>query len=181
MPSIHPSALLDLAAEKHRLFDALARFIASLAATHPLLILIEDLHWSDEQSLELLYFLVRRIAAVPILILGTYRSEVSSPHLAHHMEELNRERLVDEIRLAPLTRRDVSQMVQVILKSEGPISSDWLDLLVPLTEGNPFFIEEMTKSMVETLVRPGQWEPQHIPRSIQHAVQQRVEELREET
>jgi len=181
MPATQSTPPLDRAAEKHRLFESLARFIASLATAHPLLIVLEDLHWSDEQSLELLHFLVRRIVSLSILILGTYRSEDSSPRLGYHLTELNRERLVEEIQLAPLARPDVERMVQAILKMEGPISPDWLDVLMPLTEGNPFFVEEITKSLVQTGARPGEWDPLHIPRSIQHTVQRRIDELHEGT
>ncbi|MGE5224141.1 MAG: ATP-binding protein, partial [Omnitrophica WOR_2 bacterium] len=181
LPSIQPNPPLDPAAEKHRLFESLVRLAASLAAAHPLLIVLEDLHWSDEQSLELLQYIVRRIAAVPILILGTYRSEDPPPSLAHFLVELNRERLVEEIQLAPLARSEVGRMVQAILKTERPTASDWLDLLMPLTEGNPFFVEEITKSLVQAGLRPGQWSSLHIPRSIQHTILRRVEELPEKT
>jgi predicted ATPase len=181
LPSVQPVSPLDPAAEKHRLFETLARSITSLAAIHPLLIVLEDLHWSDEQSLELLHFLVRRIAAVPILILGTYRSEDISSRLAYHLTELNRERLVEAIRLTPLARPDVGRMAQAILKTESPISPDWLHLLMHLTEGNPFFVEEITKSLVQTGVQPGQWDPLLIPLSIQHTIQRRAEELPEKT
>jgi len=181
LPSVQPTTPLDPAAEKHRLFETLARFAVSLAAAHPLLIVLEDLHWSDEQSLELLHFFARRISAVPILILGTYRSEDSSPRLAYHLTELNRAQLVEEIELAPLARSDVNRMVQAILKTESLISPDWLDLLMPLTEGNPFFVEEMTKSLLQTGARAGQWDTFQIPRSIQQSVQRRVDEQPERT
>ncbi len=179
LPPIQPAPPLDPAAEKHRLFETLVRFAVSLAAAHPLLIVLEDLHWSDEQSLEFLHFFTRRTAAAPILILGTHRKEELFPRLAYHLSELNRERLVVEIPLAPLARPDVSQMIQAILRTENPISPDWLDLLMPLTEGNPFVIEEMTKSLVQTEARPGPWDPFQIPRSLQQTVQHRIEELTE--
>lgn len=177
LPSLQPSPPLDPAAEKHRLFETLLRFAISLAAIHPLLIVLEDLHWSDEQSLELLHFFARRISAIPILILCTYRNEDPSSRLSDHMAGLVRARLVEEIRLGPLAPPDVSRMVQVILQTENSLSHDWLDLLMPLTEGNPFFIEEITKSLVQSGSQPGQWDPFQVPRSIQHTVQRRVVEL----
>lgn len=179
LPTIQPTPPLDPAAEKHRLFETLARFATTLTASHPLLIILEDLHWSDEQSLELLHFFVRRAAAFPILILGTYRGEEYSPRLAYYLTELTRARLADEIQLTPLNRPDVSRIIQAILKTESPLSPDWLDLLMPLTEGIPFFIEEMTKSLVQAGRRPGQWDPFQIPRSIQHIIQRQVEQLPE--
>ncbi len=179
LPSLRPTASLDPAAEKHRLFESIARFTTSLAATQPLLIILEDLQWSDEQSLEFLQFFIRRVATLPILILGTYRSGQDSPSLSVRLDELNRERLVEELQLAPLDRFDVSQLVRTILKVDNP--SDWLDLLMPLTEGNPFFIEELTKSLLQSGTQPGHWDPLSIPDSIQHVVQNRVDELPENT
>ncbi len=181
LPAIRPTPLLDPAAEKHRLFESIARFAASLTAAHPLLIVLEDLHWSDEQSLELLQFFVRRIAAAPILILGTYRSEDTSPQLTHHLATLNRERLVEELQLTPLARLEVGKMVQAIMKADRPTNSVLLDLLMPLTEGNPFFVEEMTKGLFQAGAQPGEGEPLHIPTSIQISIERRVEKLPERT
>ncbi len=97
LPSVQPSPPLDPAAEKFRLFETITRLAASLAYTRPLLILLEDMHWSDEQSLELLHFLARRIKALPILILATCRSEDQAPRLVHYLVELNRKHLVEEV------------------------------------------------------------------------------------
>ncbi len=181
VPSLQPTPPLDPEAEKHRLFESLARLVASLATAHPLMIVLEDIHWSDEQSLELLHFLVRRIAALPILMIATYRSDESSPRLRQHLVDLNRERLVDEILLRPLARLDVDQMVQAILKTEHPITADRLAVLMTLTEGNPFFVEEMLRSLVEAGTLPSQASALQIPRSIEHMVQRRAEQLTETT
>ena len=145
VPSIQATPPLDAASEKHRLFESLARFGASLAASNPLLIVLEDLHWSDESSLELLHFFARRFSVLPILLIGTYRSEEILPRLSHYLTELNRERLVEEIRLAPLTRDEIEQMMRAVLKTEHRVAS-LLDALVRLTEGNPFFVEEILKT-----------------------------------
>lgn len=180
LPSIRPTPLLEPEAEKHRLFESLARFLASLATVNPLLIVLEDIHWSDEQSLDLLHFFARRIIALPILIVATYRTDELSPRISQHLGELNRERGVDEIRLAPLTRQDVEQMVRAIFKSGQSNTAQWLDVLMPLTGGNPFFIEEILKSIQESgaLSAP---DSIHIPRSIQQLVQHRAAQLSEDT
>ncbi len=177
LPSLLPSPALDPAAEKHRLFETLVRFFASLTEPHRLLIVLEDLHWSDEQSLEFLHYLVRRINHLPILILGTYRGEDTSQPLAHHLSELNRQHLVEEIRLTPLTPPEVGQMVQAMLNLDRPLRRDWLDLLVPLTEGNPFFVEEITKSLSQSGSHPGQWDPRSIPTGLQHNILKRMDGL----
>jgi predicted ATPase len=148
IPAIQPSPPLEPLAEKYRFFESLARFIVSLAKANPLLMILEDLHWSDESSLELLHFFARRISALPILLVGTYRSEEILPRLSYHLAEFNRERLVQEIRLVPLMQEEVAQMMRARLKAEHH-SNYRLDDLVHLTEGNPFFIEEILKSLID--------------------------------
>ncbi len=181
LPSVQAPPPLDPPAEKHRLFETLSRFIISLATETPLVIILEDLHWSDEQSLDLLHFFVRRATRAPILILGTFRSEEPASRLAFHLAELNRDHLVEEIQLAPLTRSAVGEMVRAILKEDGPLGPAWLDLLMPLTEGNPFYIEEITRSLVLSGLGPAQWDPAQIPSNIQRTLQRRVEGLGERT
>ncbi|MGE5139239.1 MAG: helix-turn-helix transcriptional regulator [Rudaea sp.] len=176
VPSIQLTPPLTPEAEKHRLFESLARSAASLATTHPLLIVLEDLHWSDEPSLELLHFFARRISALPILLVGTYRSEEISSPLSHHVAELNRAHLVEEIRLAPLSRDEVEQMMPASLKLE-PRRAFRLDDLMRLTEGNPFFVEEILKNLNQA----GEFDKLQIPRSIRDSVQHRVELLPEST
>ncbi|HEX9076218.1 MAG TPA: AAA family ATPase [Anaerolineae bacterium] len=177
VPQVQPTPPLDPEAEKHRLFESLTRFGASLAASNPLLIVLEDLHWSDEQSLELLYFFARRISTLPILVIATYRSEEISPRLSHHLVELRRAHLVEEIQLAPLDRDHVAQMARTVLTLEHSLNLDMLDDLIRLTEGNPFFVEEILKNVDEA----GEFKNLQIPRSIQDSVQRRVEQLPEKT
>ena len=177
IPELRPNPPLDAESEKRRLFEALARFVAQLAKSQPLLVVLEDLHWSDEQSLELMHLLARRISSLSLMLVGTYRNEECSPRFTHHLTELGRDHLTDEIRLAPLSRDGVEQMAQVILKTEQPLTPAELDGLMRLTEGNPFFIEEMLKSLVEA----GGWDKLQIPRSLKDSVQRRVAKLPEST
>jgi predicted ATPase len=62
-PDLLPAPALEPEAERRRLFEALAQFITALAATRPVLLILEDLHWSDETSLDCLHFLARRLSA----------------------------------------------------------------------------------------------------------------------
>jgi ATP/maltotriose-dependent transcriptional regulator MalT len=184
IPAIQPTPTLDPGAEKHRLFESLTRFAASLAATNPLLIILEDLHWSDESSLDLLHFFVRRIAPFPIFLIGTVRNEEFPPNLARRLAQLKRDGLIDELLLAPLARPEVEQMARAIQRPTDSIAADWLDTLMRLTEGNPFFVEEILKSLPEVgrrLPETGRLDERRVPRSIQDLVQRRVERLPEKT
>src|SRR5207248_7660270 len=139
------------------LFAALAQLFLHQATTHPVLLIVEDLHWSDQTSLDFLHYLARRCVASPLLVLLTYRSDEVHPSLSHFLAQLDRERLVQELALAPLSRSEVSTMLHAILALRRSmftvpplLQGELLDVMYTLTEGNPFFIEELLKSLIET-------------------------------
>lgn len=187
LPDLQPTPALDPEAEKRRLFESLSQFFVRLAAAQPLLLILEDLHWSDETSLDFLQLFVRRLSAHPILLLASYRQEEAPPRLVHLLAQLDRQHLVQEITLAPLTRDDVGMMLRAIFDLPHPVKAEFLDLLYPLTEGNPFFVEEVLKALIaagEIYYARGRWgrrpiEALHIPRSVQDAVQRRMRRLGE--
>ncbi len=182
-----PLPSLDPEQEKRRLFAALAHFFLSQAAVQPLLLVVEDLHWSDDTSLEFLQYVARGCAIQPLLVLLTYRSDEVGPVLSHWLAELDREHLGQEVALTRLTRSETGAMLQAIFDLERPAQAAFLDAIYTLTDGNPFFIEEILKSLIssgETFSTDGTWTPKlradlHIPRSIQDAVQQRSDQLSE--
>src|SRR4029077_7642434 len=112
LPDLRATPALDPEAEKRRLFEALTQFFTHLAATQPLLIILEDLHWSDETSLDFLQLFARRLSAHPILLLASYRREEAPPRLTHLLAQFDRERLAREITLAPLTHANVDMMLR---------------------------------------------------------------------
>lgn len=180
--------------EKRRLFLALAHFFTDLAAKQPVLLIVEDIHWSDETSLEFLHYLARHCAAQSLFILATYRSDEVHTGLKHWLAQLDRERLNQEFALQALTRGQIEAMLQAIF-AQYQIFPDvmrfahgeLLHTITTLTEGNPFFVEEILKSLVtsgEISYTGGGGERQspyelHIPRSIQDAVQRRAAQLSE--
>jgi DNA-binding CsgD family transcriptional regulator len=109
-----PLPSLDPEQEKRRLFATLAHFFLSQAAHHPLLLIVEDLHWSDETSLEFLHYLARRCTAYPLLVLLTYRSDEVHPSLSHFLAQLDRERLVS------LAQHDVTRAESLLNAALGP-------------------------------------------------------------
>src|SRR5205085_3674643 len=84
---------LDPEQEKRRLFEALTQFFSAQAAKQPVLLIVEDLHWSDDTSLEFLHYLARRSSTQPFLLLLTYRNDEVRPGLRHWFAQLDRERL----------------------------------------------------------------------------------------
>ncbi len=175
----------DPEAHKRRLYAALHHFLSRMAAQQPLLLLVEDLHWSDDGSLEFLHYLARQASAMPLLMLLTYRSDEASPPLRRLLAQFDRQRIAHELQLTSLDRREVGTMLRTIFELDRPVRPEFLDAICPLTEGNPFFVEEVLQSLVaagDVFVRDGRWDrkPVHelkIPRSVQDAVQQRVARL----
>ena len=188
-PLILPSSL-DPQQERRRLFALLLHFFMQQATRQPLLFIVEDLHWSDETSLELLLYLARGCIHLPILFMLTYRNDEVSPELRHCLAEFDRGHLAQDFSLQRLTRTEVDAMLRTIFAMHQAVPTGLVESIYALTEGNPFFIEEILKSLIATgeiTNREGVWErtlifgkhTRHlsIPRSVQDAVYQRTKQL----
>jgi predicted ATPase/DNA-binding CsgD family transcriptional regulator len=179
--------LLDPEQEKRRRFEILSHFLTSQTRVRPVLLVVEDLHWCDDTSLEFLHYLARRCSTHPLLLLLTYRSDEVRPRLRHFLAQMDRERLTQEIPLAGLTRDEVDTMLHAIFALPRSARLELSDPVYTLTEGNPFFVEETLTSLIasgEIFHANGRWERKplgelHIPRSVQDAVQQRTDQLSE--
>lgn len=179
----------DPQAEKRRLFQAIYRALRPREAQTNLLIL-EDLHWSDQASHELLHYLARAVEGDRVLILGTYRAdEIHRLHpLAALIARLTRDRRYHEIRLAPLSRDELAQMLQLTLG--GAPRAELIQALYERTEGNPFFTEEVLESLLDHRHRDqllGEDRPSRtlgdvaIPISIKDSILRRVADLDPDT
>jgi predicted ATPase/DNA-binding CsgD family transcriptional regulator len=185
LPSPVPGSPRDPQQEKRRLFQALTRFLIGLATDRPLLLLIEDVHWSDDTSLDFLLALARTLAAQPMLLLLTVRSEEVQPALARFLADVERERLATELPLTRLNRIEVGIMLHALFPQSRPLPEDFRETLFALTEGNPFFIEELLKALImagDLSYSHGTWNRRpladlQIPRTIQVAVQRRVDQV----
>jgi DNA-binding CsgD family transcriptional regulator/tetratricopeptide (TPR) repeat protein len=117
----------------------------------------------------------------------TYRSEEVRSSLSHWLAQLDRERLAQEFLLVGLSRGDLDMMLRAIFALPHSRQIELPDLLYTLTDGNPFFVEEILKSLIvagEIFYKDGTWDRRplnelHIPRSLHNAVQQRTYELSE--
>jgi tetratricopeptide (TPR) repeat protein len=169
-----------------RIWHAVGGFLAALAAEAPVALLLDDLHWADSASLELLPHLARRVTGDRILLLGTYRDvEVNRLHpLEAALTELVRERLMEEVILRGLSPAGTAALIGAHFGLEE-VSTELRDLLHARTEGNPFFLEEVLKVLVEqeAIFRSGErWDRKAIgeidvPRSVRAVVGQRVGRL----
>src|SRR5260221_11800058 len=182
LPDVTPTPALEPEQEQRRLFVTVAHLCLGLCDQRPVVLVSEDLHWSDDVSLEFLLYLSRYLKARPLLLLLTYRSEEVSPLLHHFLATLNRERAAVEFSLVNLTVDEVQAMVRTIFQLKRPVRRDFLEALYQLTEGNPFFVEEVLKSLLvagDIYFTGSIWDRKelrelHIPRSVSDAVQQRI-------
>jgi DNA-binding CsgD family transcriptional regulator len=173
--------------EKHRLFRALADGVCRLAAARPALVIVEDAHWSDDASLDFLGDLARQIATLPILLLVTYRDDEVSAALSKLLAGLDRQRLAAELRLARLDRAEVGEMLQAICGLEHSVRPAVLDAMFSMTDGNPFFLEEVLRSLVaagdiDVSAPDGPYNLRpigrlRVPRSVRDAVERRAAQL----
>lgn len=170
--------------EKRRLFATLIHFFAEQALRNPLLFIVEDIHWCDDLSLEFLLHLSRRCQQMPFFLLMTYRSDELHPRLRQWLAHLDRERLAQEFLLERLSRGDIAMMLYAILGVQHEVDADLLDTLYARSEGNPFYVEELIKSLMTTgelVLIDGMWKRtarrMSIPRSVQEIVQQRTQFL----
>jgi class 3 adenylate cyclase/tetratricopeptide (TPR) repeat protein len=176
--------------DRMRLFDNAARFLQSLAAEHGLLVFVDDVHWADQGTLSLLHYLLRHLRNDRVLFLVAYREiELDRAHpLASALVEWNRERVGTRIALGRLTRADTGTLLATLFGVEN-VSDDFAQALYQETEGNPFFIEEVIKSLIEQgqIYRDGDgWgrketEELSIPQSVKEAIGRRLSRLSEPT
>lgn len=185
LPAARRSVPVDPEHEKRRLFLALSQLLARHAAVGPLLIAIEDVHWSDDASLDFVEYLARRIGGQRIVLLLTFRTDEVGPRLAVLLTALDRGRIASEVRLTRLGRTDVGVMVRAIAGGDRPVPPVLLDAVYRLTDGNPFFVEEIVRSLLaggNTPFRDAEPEREmverlRIPRSVEEAVRRRFDGL----
>ena len=142
-PAPNPDGRSAAPAGRAATFLRLRDLLAAAAADRDVLVVIDDLHWADRSTLEVVAFLARRLVATGVLLLLAYRSdELNRRHpLKPVLADLERHATVDHIRLEPLSAADVRDQVAGILGSEP--SQPRIDRVVELADGNPFHVEEL--------------------------------------
>ena len=141
----------DLLAAVHELLEA-------AATARPVLLVVEDLHWADRSTRDLLSFLLARGFAGPVRVVGSYRSDdLHRRHpLRRQVAEWSRLRAVSRVQLAPLSDDAVRALVAGLVPS-GLEDVELADV-VARAEGNPFFVEELTSAAGS----PGRWVPSDL-------------------
>lgn len=128
---------------RSRLFEVVAVLLERLSADQPLLLIIEDIHWADRSTTDVLRFVVRAVNAAPVMIVATYRNdEVGRAHpLRPVLAELERIRNVHRVDVPRMTRDEVSDLLTDITGSAP--APQIVASIYERSEGNPFFVEEL--------------------------------------
>ncbi len=126
--------------DRFALFDAVEGILAAVAAEEPLMLLLDDLHWTDAGSLRLLRFLTRSPSTTPVVVVASWRDEES---VGESLAALARELIAhsERIQLAGLERDAVAELLAA--KGELQVDEDQAERLRVRTSGNPLFIVEL--------------------------------------
>ena len=134
----------DMFAARHRLFERVLTLLGDLAAEAPLVLVLEDLHWADESSHELLAFLAVRLRDLPVLVVATLRDEELADEARRWLSDLERRPRVTRLRLAGLAPNEVAELVaDQVPEGSGP---DPVAAVVRAAEGNPLYALELAGS-----------------------------------
>lgn len=163
-----------------RLYESVGSFLAAIASPKALLLILDDLHWADPATLDLLCFLPRQQPTARLLVVGTYRpGEVDhNLPLAAALAELNRLRALTTIELNPLGAEEIDALAASSLGA--PLDPAASRLLFTRSEGNPFFAEELLRAWNEE----GELSPtvaSTLPSTVLSAVSQRLSRLPSQT
>ncbi|WP_285483334.1 helix-turn-helix transcriptional regulator [Amycolatopsis sp. NBRC 101858] len=132
-----------------QLFDAVLGVLTEVSESRPVVILLEDLHWADASTRNLLSFLLSRLRAQRLLVVGSYREEdVHRRHpLRGLLSELVRLATVERVDLHPFGAADARKFVEAL--ADEPMPADVVSDIVARSEGNPFFAEELLATQTE--------------------------------
>jgi tetratricopeptide (TPR) repeat protein len=173
----YPPLTLSPTQQRRQTLAALLDQFEGLARRQPILLVFEDAHWADATSLELLDLTVERMRQLPVLALFTFRSEFEPPWIGLPN--------VGTLTLGRLDRDDVESMVARVTGGRVP-PAEVMKQIVAKTDGNPLFVEELTKAVLEAgiLVEDaegyrldGPLPPLAIPATLQDSLMSRLDRL----
>ncbi len=191
---VSPSSASDGESERYLLFGAVVDLLARVSAIAPVVLLLDDVHWSDRQTVQLLRYVVSTDLPLRVLVIGTFReSDIGTDHpLAETLAALHRESGVERLSLRGLGDDELLALLETTAGHEMTEDGVALrDALMAETEGNPFFVGEMLRHLAETQAiyqdNQGRWvaspdlRTSGLPVSIKEVVGRRVARLGEDT
>jgi len=173
----YPPLALSPTQQRRRTLAALLDQFEGLARQQPILLSFEDAHWADATSLELLDLTVERVRQLPVLALFTFRPEFEPPWVGLPN--------VGSLTLGRLSSNDVENMVARVTAGRV-LPVEVMEQIVSKTDGNPLFVEELTKTVLETRILvedaevyrlEGPLPPLAIPETLQDSLMARLDRL----
>ncbi len=174
----------DPAEFKTRLYWALTEFLRGYAGRAPLLVVLDDLQWASDSSLELLHFTARHLAVDRVRFLCIYNDELAgeNPRLREIEGSMLAQGLADRMTIEPLGADDTRTLVREMFRVDDVVSRELSDRLHEWTQGNLLFLLETLKELVETgrlRQRDGVWlgweaEAPRLPGSIREGILARM-------
>jgi class 3 adenylate cyclase len=177
LPEDSPFWHLDPSQRRQHTLAALQRLLLRDSQVQPLLLVFEDLHWIDSETQALLDGLVERLPMAPLLLLVNYRPE--------YQHGWGSKTYYTQLRLDPLPPASAAAVLQALL-GDDPSVAPLKPLLIERTEGNPFFLEESVRTLVETGVlvgAPGVYrlvkplDSLQVPATVQAVLAARIDRL----
>jgi class 3 adenylate cyclase/tetratricopeptide (TPR) repeat protein len=168
---------LDPPQRRQRTLDGLKRVLLRESQVQPLLLVFEDLHWIDTETQALLDRLVESLPTAPLLLLVNYRPE--------YQHGWGSKTYYTQLRLDPLPPASADEFLQALL-GDNPSLAPLKQLLIARTEGNPFFLEESVRTLVEIGVLVGEprayrlarpLEGLQVPATVQAVLAARIDRL----
>ncbi|MCI0729088.1 MAG: tetratricopeptide repeat protein [Chloroflexi bacterium] len=189
LPDLSPPWPLEPEQEQLRLMVSLTQFIRQATEKRPWLLILDDLQWADPGSLELFRYLSRHLPALAILVLGLYReTELGRGHpLWEMLRDLGSHPTYRRFLLERLDRQGVERVLADMWQQ--PVPAAFIEKIYQHTEGNPLYIEEVAKGLVEEGTVAWQdgrlrflaLTDVNLPSSVHEAVWRRIAHLNRET
>jgi ABC-type oligopeptide transport system substrate-binding subunit/DNA-binding SARP family transcriptional activator len=150
VPGLPDSETMPPDNEQTYLFQGVARFLASLSTGGPLVLILDDLHWATESTLQMVHYLARHLADHQVLMVGTLRPEAVGPRSALDslQRQLGKDGVASPLHLSGLSSQAIQAMM-VQMSGCGEAVAPLARRLYQETEGNPFFLIEIVKALFE--------------------------------
>ncbi|MBO0818717.1 MAG: AAA family ATPase, partial [Actinobacteria bacterium] len=176
-----PEPVADLELSRTRLFHGLASGVAAFAASRPLVVLLDDMHWADAASMQLFALLARHLATAPVMLVAAHRDDMpASSAFSRALDRLATVSGVEEITLGGLDRDAVAACVQAI--AGRTVAPEVAAVLHARTGGNPFFLGELVRMLfAERTLDDVAVAAERLPRRVQEVVGRRLARLPEQT
>jgi DNA-binding SARP family transcriptional activator len=169
----------DPEAARFQLYDATATFLARAAEGRPSVLVLDDLHWADTPSLQLLAFLTPLLASTTLLVAGSYRDLRAdwADELEATLAAVVREPVTQQLGLAGLQPAAVAELAEEM--TGKPVTADEAELLHQRTAGNPFFVRQLSQLLHEEHI--GRAGDPKVPSGVRHVIARRLGMLSTQT